>query len=1046
MADPVKVDVFKFMNIRSPQTIPIKARVYDYINDEQLTAETSPPPDTLMADIYLRNVNRALAFWEKFRLPRTVEESSVAGIIADEVFKNGRDSSKWLVNLEIETRVIDLLPSLVISGPSVTYNALPKLLEQGPYFFSSDRSKVYFLPGATTITAVDGTTWQPTYSLASTLVPMLSALISAKRSEMSVATTPLNIADEIKNLVKQIKSALGLIGARDAFLLSFLLTTDMQTMKADAFENLYRLYVLKRYTSASLEPISQELRVIHFLEILALDEYLKYNRETPPANWATSYTRYYVGGEPLAQQLEFLLKTLRVDAEKSRNAFIESIDDIDELMQADPVIPPVVARRAHYLEPFNAVRPIGLGDLKVVKQWLCGYELGEISYIHNVMSGEINERTFRNLEKTEETFSYTSEQSSETQKENAVTDKFEVKREVETTLKNDLNLTAGASFSYNGNPVTVNLTGNIASNNSRAEVQKTANNFARDVIEKAVSKVQSKSSTQRSTNKLFETEESYKHSFANSQQGAKHISGIYRWVDKKYKAQLYNYGKRLMFEFIIPEPGAYLVHSRLKNFEFTLGWPQKPDDPSLPGSAVRYITVEGIDPATITEARFIELSKIYDLSQFVYPKGTEREISLSAPGRFLRNGTELKGWWERDSHTFNVSSPELKDKQALRVKIEGTIKFHWKVRQGDYNAGHINSVDIYINGIKVPMWEYHIDSFAGDNKEDVVNIGVENTPISLLSFGTEMFEVKIDTVDAKYFDLGISVIYSSSPQAVEQFQRSVAAKILTVEQAKASEKNAEIRASYDARMSDYNNEVRKVKAQAVNDILQGKSESYNKSVIATELKKHCITMIAKEFDSEPNDLFGGIEAVTSKKGVVPMAHVFTTSANGGRFEFANMVESMYYPAIDLRASDFKGKYVQFLEQAFEWQQLSYVLYPYFWATENKWIDMMNHIDQTDPNMSAFLQAGSVKVLVAVSPAYDAAVSHFLATGEPWENGNPPVIGDPLYLPIHKEIRKSQDDLEGATAEGPEWRFTVPTSLVFLYGENNDLPADLKCES
>jgi len=39
------------------------------------------------------------------------------------------------------------------------------------------------------------------------------------------------------------------------------------------------------------------------------------------------------------------------------------------------------------------------------------------------------------------------------------------------------------------------------------------------------------------------------------------------------------------------------------------------------------------------------------------------------------------------------------------------------------------------------------------------------------------------------------------------------------------------------------------------------------------------------------------------------------------------------------------------------------------------------------------------LLTAVTPAYEEAVLHYLATGEPWEAGPAPVIGDPLYSAV-----------------------------------------------
>src|SRR5439155_16172041 len=36
---------------------------------------------------------------------------------------------------------------------------------------------------------------------------------------------------------------------------------------------------------------------------------------------------------------------------------------------------------------------------------------------------------------------------------------------------------------------------------------------------------------------------------------------VYRFVDKVYRAQVVSYGKRLMLEFLVPEPAAFLRHA-----------------------------------------------------------------------------------------------------------------------------------------------------------------------------------------------------------------------------------------------------------------------------------------------------------------------------------------------------------------------------------------------------------------------------------------------------------------------------------------------------
>jgi hypothetical protein len=42
----------------------------------------------------------------------------------------------------------------------------------------------------------------------------------------------------------------------------------------------------------------------------------------------------------------------------------------------------------------------------------------------------------------------------------------------------------------------------------------------------------------------------------NTSQDTSHVNGSYRFIDKRYMAQLYNFCTRLLFEFIVPEPTA----------------------------------------------------------------------------------------------------------------------------------------------------------------------------------------------------------------------------------------------------------------------------------------------------------------------------------------------------------------------------------------------------------------------------------------------------------------------------------------------------------
>ncbi|MEO7414116.1 MAG: hypothetical protein ABIZ81_12250 [Opitutaceae bacterium] len=210
-------------------------------------------------------------------------------------------------------------------------------------------------------------------------------------------------------------------------------------------------------------------------------------------------------------------------------------------------------------------------------------------------------------------------------------------------------------------------------------------------------------------------------------------------------------------------------------------------------------------------------------------------------------------------------------------------------------------------------------------------------------------------------------------------------------------------AKYEAALSLYHRQLDAYNARKSLEI-RGLNPKTNEEMIRIELKKHGITLIAREFDTDSTD-----DTV-----------------------FDAMTESaLRPPAIDIGEAGREAPLVQFLEQAFEWNQLTYLLYPYFWGKGKNWLESQKAYSEPDPVFGRFLQAGYARVLLPVKPAYEEAVLHFLYTREPWTGGPTPGIYDPLYVSIHDEIRNSTDDLQGAEPSGTSWPVVIPTSLVYL---------------
>lgn len=129
--------------------------------------------------------------------------------------------------------------------------------------------------------------------------------------------------------------------------------------------------------------------------------------------------------------------------------------------------------------------------------------------------------------------------------------------------------------------------------------------------------------------------------------------------------------------------------------------------------------------------------------------------------------------------------------------------------------------------------------------------------------------------------------------------------------------------------------------------------------------------------------------------------------------------------------------MRFFEQAFEWEHLVYFFYPYFWGWKTGWRNRML-LDDEDPAFGDFLRAGAARVVFPVRPGFEAAVVHYLETGEFWNGGPPPNIASSLYVPIVQEIEAATGAPGDEKPVGEPWEVRLPTTLVRIRPQD-DLP-------
>jgi hypothetical protein len=132
--------------------------------------------------------------------------------------------------------------------------------------------------------------------------------------------------------------------------------------------------------------------------------------------------------------------------------------------------------------------------------------------------------------------------------------------------------------------------------------------------------------------------------------------------------------------------------------------------------------------------------------------------------------------------------------------------------------------------------------------------------------------------------------------------------------------------------------------------------------------------------------------------------------------------------------------VQFFEQAFEWENLVYVCYPYYWAGRAQWPG--NALSATaDPVFDQFLNAGSARVVVPARPGFEYLVQFYLYTGVIWGGSQPPAPNDPDYLSVAQEIQSLQVGPTDGTPVGSSWEVSLPTTLIWAGSDPATLPAN-----
>ncbi|MFS0895590.1 hypothetical protein [Microbacterium sp. 179-I 3D3 NHS] len=610
-------------------------------------------------------------------------------------------------------------------------------------------------------------------------------------------------------------------------------------------------------------------------------------------------------------------------------------------------------------EVSGRIRVLGVGDLKVVKQTLLRYQPGEVAHIENVMAKETRGREHRVLDRSEDTLFTAVDTGETTERDTQSTERFELTRESEKTIQEDMSVEAGVTVSATYGLVSMTAHGDFAYATSKQESEQVSSTVAKEIVDRSRSRIEKRTRSERTTKTTHEVEETNTHRFSNDD--PTHVVGIYRWVDKLYSAQIHNYGVRMMLEFIVPEPAAYYKASLTRKAGLPAGVVPPPPLVNTQKKALRI--------SDITEDGFREYVARYDVAGVAAP-----------PAKTVHAGISMA----KDGIGLGVTHS---DKPKEFLVPAGYVLKDWVVNASLIVRNHPKFF-LHLAGEKFALINQpHPD--APDGKE-----WTASSPDPVSEVGEGVVPLSVVSYDVLAYALNISASCERTDGAFAAWQADTFQKIS---------------AAYEAKRKEYDAAVALIEAREP-DSFAGANPLANREIQRNELKKLCLTLLTGQH-------FSSFDAMTNPPDVP-----------------AHIPEVRIGRALDI------GPVIQFFEQAFEWAQMTYLYFPYFWGGKKRWVETSTASDP-DPEMQSFLQAGSARVVLPVSPAYAASISYFLAcppmalSKKLWDGGTPPDIKDPLYRSIAEEVRGRTDDLQNATPEGAPWQFTLPTTLVWLQADS-----------
>ncbi len=643
------------------------------------------------------------------------------------------------------------------------------------------------------------------------------------------------------------------------------------------------------------------------------------------------------------------------------------------------------------------VEPIGYLHLERLQFTPVGYERGELVYSLPMLPGETVRLTHREWSRTETEYSKLVSTEIETAAEEAISEKSEITQSSNTQQQHSSAYNASVNAGYSGAGFNISSSFGYNCNNSESSSRQSASKRAQDITKKASSRAKKDSKITFKVTTAYELEEQSYREIKND------LGRAVRWdfhrLMKRWRIDLYRYDVRLTYDIVIPEPGSYLLRKyiQLKQLEDELA---KPNPFNLsPANIVREYTA----PSTL----YVNALPTAPSTAHVKAPPVSDDRTPASPSTPMSPSSQGLTTWVALAQQYRVSL-DPPPSETIELSIPGVATYSERQKSG------IDQLILELpSGYEFYSWQVKGSTESPLNEEVILGKpSVGKGPLYQLQeqYGSQSLFIyenpvydKANVDDYKGSQWGLVdplLIYNSS-RLNSGMKRS--SRFAWMYQYRWSSprhfhgvhgEDNDIAPNEGTTINFHIDVTAKLTEQTFKE---WQMQCYERLVDAARLqyenkqdslKKQREALLA-ELNREDALMLRKIEKEELMKGVLrwlvgprfsfypkDMLTLPSVDENGNlQFydESTQSVKTEYW----LSTLQY-GELIKFLHQAIEWENVNYVLYPYFWTYPDKdRLDFKQFLYHADYVHRSFLRAGAARVVLTVRPSFEKDFLSFM---------------------------------------------------------------------